>query len=352
MKLRIITLLLLTMFVFGCKKEAVDVEIVRPVKVGKVVATSNKIINNFPGVIVSDKDVKLAFRVAGTIENLNFREGRYVEEGEVIASLDSRDYVLQVSATKAKYEEVQAEVSRIEELYNRNSVSQSDYDKAIAGKALALAKYQSAMNQLDDTNLIAPFSGYIQNIYFDSHETIAQGIPVISLVDVNDLKVETDIPSKMYLEADKFSSFTCHLEDNPNIDFKLSLDSIRKKSNMNELYKVIFTLNNKTSLSLASGMLVDVTIEIDNGEERNLIVPVNAVFHRDGKSYVWMFSNDNTVTKREVIPGDIVNNGKIIIKGSISEGDSIVTAGVHTLEEGQKVKTMTTSSEDNVGDLL
>ena len=354
MKIRNVTcgVMLLMLLVVGCSKEVIEKQIIRPVKTITVAATSAEVVYNFPGVIKANKDSKLAFRVSGTIESLNFQEGEFVEKDQVIAKIDDRDYLLQVSATKAKYDEVNAEVARVVELYKRNSVSQSDYDKAVAGKAMAEAKYQSALNQLEDTSLLAPFSGYIQNIYFDVHETINKGFPAVSMVDISDLKVETEIPSKTYLKADNFKSFRCHPEEIPELVMPLRMQSIRRKANMNELYKAIFTLKNSPGTRLAPGMIVEVDITIGSSNESTIAVAVGAVFYDSEKTYVWILSNENRVSRQEVVVGNISAQGLIEVISGLTEGDVVVTAGVHTLEENQEVKVINKTSSDNVGDLL
>jgi RND family efflux transporter MFP subunit len=353
-KLNLAVALICAALIFsGCSaKESENNEVIRPVKTAAAVVKSSEVMHNFPGIIKANKDSKLAFRVSGTIEELFFDEGEYVKEGEVIARIDDRDYKLQVTAAKARYEEVSAEVERIVELFKRNSVSQSDYEKAVAGRTMAEAKYQSALNQLEDTTLRAPFSGHIQNIYFDDHETISKGIPAVSMVDVSNLKVETDIPSKVYLQKDNFTLFSCTPEEFPQITMPLKLKGIRKKSNLNELYKIVFILENDPSSKLAPGMIVDVKITIDNLQNKLLTVPANAVFNLDGKSLVWVLDSHNKTTLREVEIGDLNADGSISVFSGLNENEIVVTAGVHSLKENQQVKVIEETSIDNVGGLL
>lgn len=353
-KINLYVCLLLTAVVFtGCSNKASEnIETIRPVKTAIAQIKSSVAIHNFPGIIKANKDSKLAFRVSGTIDNLYFEEGEFVKEGQLIAKIDDRDYKLQVTATKAKFEEVSAEVERVVELFKRNSVSRSDYDKAIAGKTMAEAKYQSALNELEDTALLAPFTGYIQNIYFDDHETINKGLPAVSMVEVSDLKVEADIPSQIYLQKDNFSSFYCSPEELPNLTLPLNLIGIRKKANMNELYKVILTMENDSSAKLAPGMIVDVKITIDSEHNQIITVPANAVFNQQDNSLVWVLNSDNRAAQRKITIGDIYADGTIAVTKGLSENEVVVSAGVHTLQENQQVKVIEQTSHDNVGGLL
>lgn len=61
-----------------------------------------------------------AFETAGQIAQINVKEGEYVREGQLIASLDDADYKLGVEALQIQYDQVSDEVSRVRELYKKN----------------------------------------------------------------------------------------------------------------------------------------------------------------------------------------------------------------------------------------
>jgi RND family efflux transporter MFP subunit len=172
------------------------------------------------------------------------------------------------------------------------------------------------------------------------------------MVEISKLKVEADIPAKIYMQSDNFTSFSCSPEELIDFQLPLKLQSLRRKSNMNELYKIIFSLDNNSDMKLAPGMVVEVNISVKTDSNKKLTVPVNAVINHDNKTYVWMIKDDNTVNRREVEIGDVFADGTIEIISGLSKNEEIVTAGVNTLIEGQSVKKLEIASQDNVGELL
>lgn len=70
------------------------------------------------------------------------------------------------------------------------------------------SKYNAHKNALKDTRLVAPFDGYIQKKYFDTDETVAAGMPVISMIDTRYFEVEIDVPSSDYVRRHLFNRFT------------------------------------------------------------------------------------------------------------------------------------------------
>ena len=81
-------------------------------------------------------------------------------------------------------------------------------------------------------------------------------------------------------------------------------------------------------------------------------IPATALFAEQQQSYVWILNADSTVTKRPVQVLGLHSDGTAVVGPQLTVGERIVTAGVHTLHEGQKTKPMADVSSTNVGGLL
>ncbi|TAJ15778.1 efflux RND transporter periplasmic adaptor subunit [Marinilabiliaceae bacterium JC017] len=307
---------------------------------------------HYPGKIKAANDINIAFRVAGPIHYFPVEEGQFVKKGQLIAQIDPRDYELQLAATKAEYDQIKKEAERVIELHKRNSVATNDYDKAVAGLNRITVKYKSHQNALNDTKLVAPFDGYIQKKYFDNHETVSAGLPIVSIISANSFEIETDIPAADYVRQEQFTNFSCHLDVYPDQVFTLELLEITKKSNLNQLYKVRLRLDNQPDYKLAAGMSANVTIQYAAGNETLVGIPLSAVFETNNQSKVWIMNGNHTLEARAVQVRDILKNGQVVISSGLKKNEIIVTAGVHTLKEGQKVKELKPVSKTNVGGLL
>jgi len=308
---------------------------------------------SYPGKIVSANDINVAFRISGPVKKVFVHEGQYVKRGEVIALMDPRDYEVQLSATKAEYEQVRSEAERVIELHKRNSVANKDYDKAVAGLHRIEAKLKAHQNALNDTKLKAPISGYVQKIFFNNGEMVKAGLPVISLVSTSVLQVEAFISAADYLKKDCFESYSCRTGLYPDQSFPLSSADITRKANLNQLYKMVFTLDKSDSVSLSPGMSVDVNIVCSRTTgSKKFVVPVSSLFSSAGSSFVWLYDGNSKVRKTEVKVSKIRNDGTALVSGDLTDGCRVVSAGVNTLEEGQKVKLLKKISKTNVGGLL
>ncbi|MBI9063643.1 MAG: efflux RND transporter periplasmic adaptor subunit [Marinilabiliaceae bacterium] len=307
----------------------------------------------YPGKIKASADVKLAFRVAGPIHRFNVEEGQFVKKGQLIAEIDPRDYKIQLAATKAEYKQIKAEAERVIELHKRNSVSANDYDKAVSGLNRIKAKLDAHQNALKDTRLIAPYDGFIQEKFFDTHETVSAGLPIVSMINTNWYEVEIDIPAADYVRKDEFADFKCETEVFPNVQFPLKMLEIKQKSNLNQLYKVRFKLEKQANYNLAAGMSVNVNINFLPKETALLSIPISAIIHKDEQPQVYIYqAQTGTLQQRAIQINELLKDGSAIIKGALKPGEQVVSAGVHTLKEGQKVELLKPVSSTNVGGLL
>jgi multidrug efflux pump subunit AcrA (membrane-fusion protein) len=93
---------------------------------------------------------------------------------------------------------------------------------------------------------------------------------------------------------------------------------------------------------IAPGFTCRVDVILDNAlDNETYIIPVTAVFEADTDKSpsVWVFNKDtNSVSKKSVQVGSLISNNAIEIISGINSGEWVVTAGVHQLVEGQKVK--------------
>ncbi len=339
--------------VVSCRRAAPGLEIPQLVKTAEVQKYEGECSTNYPGKIKAASDVKLAFRVAGPIIKFQAEIGEYVRKGQILAEIDPRDYKLQFDATAAEYKQIKGESERIMELYRRKSVPVNDYDKAVAALKRITALYEAHRNALNDTKLLAPFDGYVQKKFFDAHEIVNQGLPVLSMINDHYFEVDIDIPSSDYIHRENFVSFYCVADVYSGVKIPLELLEITQQANYNQLFKVRFRLKPEQKLNLAAGMSVTVTIDFMPGKDDLTLVPISALFQEGGKSYVWSYQKEDGKVNRclvEIV--EIQKDGMVLVQSELLPGSWIVSAGVNRLKEGQKVRQLPPVSTSNVGKLL
>ena len=307
----------------------------------------------FPGRVVAAQEVNMAFKVSGTLMNVRVDEGSKVRKGQLIAEIDPRDYQLQLEATAAEYHKIKSEADRVIALYKDSVATADTYDKARYGLQQITAKYQNAKNQLADTKIYAPFSGTVQQRFFDPPTVIGAGMPVVSIISDGRQEVEINIPASTYARRTAMQSFTTSFDFLPDQKIDLQLISIAPKANANQLYTVRLSIPANLPSQPAPGMNAMVDVTFNDCGTSSTTIPATAVFKDGKKSCVWIYDKSKgTVNRREVQIERLRTDGNAVISSGINAGETIVTAGVHKLTEGEKVVPAEKKSETNVGDLL
>jgi len=302
-------------------------------------------VKNFSGVVKENSTVSLSFRTPGQIMRILVKEGSHVSQGQLVATLDTKDYQLQVDAAQTQYDQLKNEVERLRKLYEANSLSGNDYEKATSGLEQLRIKLQNAKNQLSYTQLKAPVSGTIQKVNFEPSEMVSAGLPVMDLIDTRSMEVEVNIPNDVYRLLSNTTEAYCIAEGNR---YNLHKRSVLAKADANQLFTVKYAIDGH----LSAGVNVDVYIEMGGSETvSGLSIPAHAIFEDDGKPYVWVVEQGDVVKRHAITLSGVDSEGMAVVTAGISANDRVVKAGVKALHEGDKVK-IVVQKNTNVGDLL
>ena len=104
----------------------------------------------------------------------------------------------------------------------------------------------------------------------------------------------------------------------------------------------------------SAGMNTMVSIRLNDGESQELKVASGAVLLKDGVSGVFVYHpQDSTVKFEKVDVVRLTSDGQTVITSlHIKAGDIVVSAGVHAIQEGEKVRPLPAQTSTNVGGLL
>ncbi|MCK3684822.1 efflux RND transporter periplasmic adaptor subunit [Maribellus sp. YY47] len=339
----------------GCKSSTGEAPLAETIKNVKVETVSNGVVQNsmtLNGKIKEKSLTSLSFRVGGPLASLKVKQGDFVREGQVIAEIDKRDYQLQLETSKARLEQVEGEYSRYKQLVEQKKIPENTFEKIKSGYLMAQTAFENAQNQLRDTELKAPFSGYIFEKFVENYQTVGAGTPIVSIIDNSHLEVVVSVSESQVNRVKNDKESYVNIANAGVNQLPVELLSVGEKAKSDGLYEVKFSFVNKSDLQVAPGMTAEVTINCQ-AEENQLSVAQSAIFHEKTSTYVWIYNpSSGKVEKREVKVTLDGTNGRINVSSGLNNGEQVVTAGVHYLVEGQKVKPLKAPSVTNIGGLL
>lgn len=351
---RLITMVIVAGTLCACGGTSHENSEIRSVVLTEPVLLESTHVINRSGVVREAHTISLGFKTAGQIERIHVQEGDYIRRGQLLAELDAADYRLSVEALQIQYDQLEDEVARTKQLFDQKSVSANDYEKAVAGLKQLGVQLQVNKNKLDYTKLYAPTDGYVQNVNFSPAEMVDAGTALFTLLDVSHMEVVADIPVGEYGQRDRFARFYCKVAGIEE-ELPMKLSSITPKADGNQLYQLRLIFTEQPDKRLTPGMNAEIGIVVaDTAFAHRVAVPLCAVFqdNDENKLCVWVFKQDSTVSKQPVVLNGTDAEGRAVIVEGLTDKECIVRAGVHVLQEGQRVRVIEKSSKTNIGELL
>ncbi|MGI9491264.1 MAG: efflux RND transporter periplasmic adaptor subunit, partial [Geminicoccaceae bacterium] len=342
----------------ACDSEQVEqkdvVRLVRAIEVGTEGSLGRQW---FPGQAKAVQEVELAFRVDGQLTSLPIQVGDEVAEGDIIAELDAVSYEAEVQRLDANLASAEAALanaelllSRQEKLLESEFAAQQRVDtlRSQAAQARANTKGIAAAKRLaeidlEHTTLMAPFSGQVVAKYVENFQEVRAKQAVVRIVDASQIEMIVDVPEHLISLAPQLETAEVIFDAFPDASLTATVEEIgAEASETTRTYPVTLVMDQLDNIRILPGMAGrarGATLKQLVPSEDRIIIPVTAVFSADeGKSFVWVIdAASETVSRREVVIDGFRDSG-IPVRQGLEVGELIATAGVHFLNEGQRVK--------------
>src|SRR5574338_1344573 len=144
--------------------------------------TSLETLNNSvftTGSILANEEVELRSEVSGKITKILFKEGSFVNTGDLLVKINDADLQAQLQSAKSRLELQKDTEYRQKQLLEKEAISQEDYDMTANQLKVNEAEVELIKAQIDKTEIRAPFSGVVglknvsEGSYVDNSTTIA-----------------------------------------------------------------------------------------------------------------------------------------------------------------------------------
>lgn len=319
--------------------------LVRPAKLIQIGQTDSNEYLNYPAVIQSQQLSVLTFEVGGMLNELLVLEAQLVQKGDVLARLDQRDLKAKLNSARAQFENADAEYQRALKLIKEDAISRSVLEERKSKRDVNKSQLETAQKALQDSVLIAPYSGAIAKVSIEKQQIVQPGKPAITLLGKEGLEARINLPSSIIAKATK--------QNKPSTDSYLVLDTaadLRIPAMFKEVsleadaasqtYEVIFSFENPKGINVLPGMNAVVWFKDPSksaSASSELSIPLTAIGIDGDEKYVWVVDiSSMTVSKRTIETEQDVGTRIAVING-LKPGETIVSAGISALSEGMKV---------------
>lgn len=244
----------------------------------------------------------------------------------------------------ARLERTTAQLKRAREDLNIGTAGArpEDLDAKRSEIGALQAAVVAAQNQLDYSVLKAPFDGTVASRYVDNYQTVQAKQPIVRLLDVSQIEVTIQVPENLISLAPLVKNVVCRFDAFADREFEGQVTKTGSEaSQTTRTYPVTIEIDQPEDATILPGMAANVRVQPDEtgAEGQDLVVPSAAVFSDDGEqSYVWVVEEQSqTAARRAITTGKLTPVGLAVREG-LASGEWVVTAGVNSLRENQKVK--------------
>jgi RND family efflux transporter MFP subunit len=334
----------------GCSREAAPGADVRPVRAMAIEPKAVTASAELPGEVRPRVESRVGFQVGGRVSSRRVETGQRVRRGDVMATLDASDLALSAAAASAELnaarvdrDQQRADLRRFEDLHQKGFISGAELERRRAQSESAEARYRQASaladvsgNQAAHAVLRAPADGVVSGVDAEVGQVVASGQSVVRLALAGDKEVAIAIPEARLEEVRQAPKVTVSLWAHP-AELAGRIREIAPIADpATRTYAARVTLLAPPP-QVAFGMTASVRFATPS-PGAVLAVPLGALLRDGDATYVWRLDRQAmTVQRVPVALAGFAGNDAIVGSG-VQAGDTVVTAGVHLLQPGQKVR--------------
>lgn len=373
-KFALVSIAISSALLSGCKTGDIATKTAQAPSVETVTLTETKITpyHTFIGRTEAVNDVDIMPRVGGELTAIHFKDGDMVEKGQLLFEIDDRPYRAALAYAKASLQKAKAQLvqttrdaERVKKLIKDKSISEQQYDDAIAAHAAAIASVEeakatlvSARLDLEFSSVRAPFSGRVGFSNFRVGDRISkiQLVPLVSITQIDPIRYGFDVDEKLYRRVRSAIDVAHRNDDKLDVDLTLTLSD----GSLYPLDGKIYAVGNKIDLETGSiraeaqfdnptyalmpGEYGNLTIKLRNKTIDGLLIPSAAVQQDQAGDYVMVVGDDHVVSRRNVELGQTYGVKRAVLTG-LAANEKVIVNGLQKVRPGATVKDVELQSE-------
>jgi len=289
------------------------------------------ITREFPGKLIPSNQSRLAFEIPGKINSINVDIGDEVILGDELASLDDREALAQLNQSKAKFDLAEQVLARYIDLRADGHISTQDLDKAESDQIVAKSQYDFYRVKFEQTKLLAPFNGIIQNRFLDTGSVINAGVQVLEILGSSNVEARISIPMN-YMNKVKIGEE--YEFDIRGISAKAKLERLAPMSTGGSNNRLaIFRFNTFFN----PGSIIKLKLSMTE-KAKGTWVPIKSLSQSEQGIWAIYTINEQQVVVRDLVDVIYFEDEYAFVSGTLNNGDLVILGGAQKTIEGKIIK--------------
>lgn len=280
------------------------------------------------------RQVIVSTEAAGKFVNISVDEGRFVQQGQLLARMEYESLEADVKSATANLKKLETDKERYVNLVKTGGVTQAQLDEINLNYINGEARLINARERLKDTYLTAPFAGYVNKRFIENGQYIASAKEAFEIVDLTKMKMVVNVTEDQVLKVNQARQIKVSADVYPDVNYEARVKFVGATADVNLNFPVELQITNVKDKPLRGGMFGRATFELP-AAETSLVIPRASLLGSIENAQVYVVSGDS-VMLRAIIIGRLFSNNVEVLDG-IKEGEKVVISGQINLTEGAKV---------------
>jgi membrane fusion protein, multidrug efflux system len=337
----------------ACSEPPAVEEPVRAVRTLTLAPQSSAWKQEYAAEVRARTESRLGFRVAGKMVQRRVNLGDTVRAGQVLALLDAQDLRLgeqaahaAVSAAQANLDQAEADFKRFTELRAQGFISSAELERRETALKSARAQWAQARaqanvqgNQAAYASLVADVAGVVTGIDAEPGMVLGAGSPVLRLAHDGPRDAVFAVPEDrleiMRALAAAGAPVRVRLWGQEGASFEARIREVAAAADpVTRTYAVKADLG-QAPAPLGRTATVAIEMPAQSGVAK---LPLSALREHQGQTQVWVLDTDTMTVNLHPVEVAGADGNEVVIRGGLAPGQTVVTAGVHVLNPGQRVR--------------
>jgi len=302
------------------------------VEVTTVEAKPLRDVATFSGQFDAEFSVVIKPEIEGLVESIEFEEGQNVEAGALLVRLrnDTQKAILREAIANRAL--AQSEYDRTQQLVTRDAASAARKDQVVAELEIAKARVDKARADLARTELRAPFAGVVGFKNVNPGDAVDENTPIVRIDAIDRLQLSFSTSDHAVAIARPGMPIEARVAPYPGEVFAGEVFVVSPTLDPATRRLILKAWVPNEDHRLRPGMFAELDLEVGRRESAIAVPESAVVFDRQG-TFVWRVTEDNQAERVPIETG-LRTGGIVEVTMGLHSGDTIVTAGVHKVSEG------------------
>lgn len=310
-----------------------------PVEIKKMVPEAFTRYFEVTGIMEAIKDAILSSETSGQIQQVIIQRGARVNKGDLLIKLRTEVTEKSIEEVKTSLKLASRIFEKQEELWEQNIGSELQYLEAKNGMESLEARLVTLEEQLEMANIIAPFSGIVDNIMIKEGELASPGMPLLHLVNLSHMRVASRVSEAYLNSVQKGDLVEIRVDSYPDQLIEAPITRLGEVIDQQTRTFILEVELKNPEEKLKPNMLT--SIRIRNYENKNaLVVPSNIIRQDFNGTFLFCVSSVELTPKAQkvYVERGITVQDQTIIKNGLRPDDMVITKGYNLVGDGSPVR--------------